>query len=245
MRAQLHSELLKLRTTRTVPVLLLAAMGLVLLGVLAEGLSATVGELEREDLQRTLIGDYGASNAVLLSAFVGLLLMTTDFRYGTIRPTFLLEPRRRVVLAAKLAAAALVGASFGVVCVVLSFAAGFAVLAARDVESALTGAHTLVLVVGPVVASALTAMLGVSIGALIRNQVGAIVALVVYALLIEALVFEAVPGVGRYLPATASSGLGGMPDESLLAPGAAAVVVLAWTAAFATAALARTDRSDV
>jgi hypothetical protein len=245
MRAQLHSELRKLWTTRTVPVLLLAAIGLVLLSVLVEGLSASTGELAQEEVQRALIGDYGASNAVLLSAFVGLLIVTTEFRYGTIRPTFLLEPRRRVVLGAKLAASAVAGVSFGVVCVALSFGAAFGVLATRDVDSTLTGAHVLVLVVGPVAASALTAMLGVSIGALIRNQVGAIVALVVYALLVEALVFEAVPAVGRFLPATASSGLGGIPDENLLAPGAAAAVVLAWVVAFAVAAIIRTNRSDV
>ena len=245
MRAQLHSELLKVRTTRTVAVLLLAAIALTVLGVVVEGLSATVAALSTEDTQRSLIGDYGASNAVLLSAFAGLLLVTSEFRYGTIRPTLVFEPRRHVVVTAKLAVAALTGALFGVVCVALSFGAGYTVLAVRDVQSALTGTHTLVLVFGPVVAAALTAMMGVAIGALVRNQVGAIVTLVVYALVIEGLIFAAIPTVGRYLPATASSALGGMPDENLLAPGAAAAVVVAWTFAFAAAAVVRTDRSDV
>jgi len=245
MKAQLHSELLKLRTTRMVAAFLLAVVALTLLTVPVEGFSTELGELTTESMQRTLIGDYGASNAVLLSTFVGLLLVTSEFRYGTIRPTLLFEPRRRVVLAAKLMAAALTGMLLAVVCTALSFGAGLAVLAARDVDIALTGTHTLVLVFGPVAASAGTAMLGVTIGALIRNQVGAIIAVVVYTLAIEALIFAAIPSVGRYLPGQASSALGGMPDEGLLVPGLAAVVVAGWTLAFVAAAIVRTDHSDV
>jgi hypothetical protein len=245
MTEQLHSELLKIRTIRTMAVLLLAAVGLALLGVVAEGLAATLGELATEDTQRSLIGDYGASNAVLVATFVGLLLVTSEFRYGTIRPTLLFEPRRRVFLAAKLAAAALTGMLIAVVCVAVSFAAGLGILAARDVDVALTGTHTLVLVFGPVVASALTAMMGVAIGALIRNQVGAIVALAVYALAIEAMLFAVVPSLGRYLPGLASSALGGIPDEGLLAPSLAAVVAIAWTVVFVTAATVRTEHGDV
>ena len=106
MIEQLRSELAKMRTTRTVAVLLLAAVALALLGVVAPGLSDTLDELAQEGTQRTLIGS-AATNAVFFATFVGLLVVTSEFRYGTIRPTLLFEPRRRVVLAAKLAAAAL------------------------------------------------------------------------------------------------------------------------------------------
>lgn len=245
MNGQLHSELLKIRTTRTVGVFLLSVVALTLLSVFVEGFSAKLGELSTEEVQRTLIGDYGASTAVLLSTFVGILLVTSEFRYGTIRPTLLFEPRRRVFLAAKLVAAGLTGIVFAAVSVALSFGAGLVVLGVRDVDVELSGTHALVLVFGPVAASALTAMLGVTIGALIRNQVGAIVALAVYALAIETVLFSAAPSVGRYLPAQAGSALGGMPDEGLLGPGVAGAVLVAWTVAFIAAATVRTDRSDV
>jgi ABC-2 type transport system permease protein len=209
MREQLHSELLKIRTIRTMAAFLLAVVALTLLAVLSEGLSADVAELASEDAQRTLIGDYGASTVVLLSAFVGLLLVTGEFRYGTIRPTLLFEPRRRVFLAAKLVAAAVTAILFAAVCVALSFASAFVVFALRDVDWALTGTHALVLVAGPIVASALTAMLGVTVGALIRNQVGAIIALALYALAVEELLFSVAPSLGRYSPAQAASALGG------------------------------------
>jgi hypothetical protein len=245
MRAQLHSELLKIRSIRTMAVFLLAAVALTLLGVLSEGFSGDVAELAGEDAQRTLIGDYGASNVVLLSAFVGLLLVTSEFRYGTIRPTLLFEPRRRIFLAAKLVAAALTAILFAAISVALCFASAFVVFAERDIDWALTGSHVLVLVVGPIAASAITAMLGVTIGALIRNQVGAIVALAVYALAVESLLFAVAPSVGRFSPAQAASSLGGMPDDYLLAPAVGAMVLVAWVLAFAAAASVRTHRSDI
>lgn len=244
MSRQLRSELLKLRTTRTAAVLLLAAAALALLGITAEGLSPTPGELAPEDEQRLLFGS-AATNAILFATFVGLLAVTNEFRYGTIRPTLLFEPRRRVVLAAKLAAAALAGILFAVVCLLVSFGAGLAILAARDVDVALTGAHTLTLVLGTIAASALSAMLGVTVGALIRNQVGAIVALFAYVLAVDAVLFATVPSVGRYLPGQANNALAGLPDDELLAPGVGAAVVMAWTLAFIVLAALRTDRSDV
>jgi ABC-2 type transport system permease protein len=241
---QLHSEFLKVRTTRTVAVFLLVAVGLVFLGVLAEGLTATLVELGQEGTQRTMFAG-AATNAAFLATFAGLLMVTSEFRYGTIRPTLLFEPRRRVVLAAKLATAALVGILFGVICVALSLGAGLALLAARDVDFALTGADTAVLLFGPVAASAFSAMLGVTVGALIRNQVGAIVALAAYSLAIDALLFATVPSVGRFLPGEAGNALSGMPDEDLLAPGVGAAVLIAWTLAFVAAARAQLVRTDI
>jgi hypothetical protein len=241
---QLRSELCKLRTTRTPALLLLAAVSLALLGIVAPGLSRTLGALAEEDTQRSLIGS-AATNAVFFSVFVGLLAVTTEFRYGTIRPTLLFEPRRRVVLAAKLAATALTGVLFAVVCVAVSFGAALVLLSIRDVDFALTPGHTLAIAVGTLVASALIAMLGVAFGALIRNQVGAIVALAVYIVAVEGVLFATVPAVGRVLPGEAANGLAGMPTDHLLAPGVGAAALVAWTLAFVAAAMVRDERSDV
>ncbi|HEY7705773.1 MAG TPA: ABC transporter permease [Gaiellaceae bacterium] len=244
MSGQFVSELRKVRTTRTAPLLLLAAVAFALLGIVAVGLSATVEELAREDDQRTFFGS-AATNAVFFATFVGLLVVTNEFRYGTIRPTLLFEPRRRVVLAAKLAAAALAGVLFAAVCTVVSFGFGLPLLAARDVDIALTGPHALTIVFGTLAAAALGAMMGVAVGALIRNQVGAIVVLAGYSVAFDTLLFATMPSLGRFLPAEALSALAGLPDEGLLTPGVGAAVALAWTLAFSVAAAARTDRSDV
>ena len=55
---------------------------------------------------------------MFFATLAGVLAVTSEFWYGTIRPTLIVEPRRRVVVAAKLAAAALAGIAFAVVCVV-------------------------------------------------------------------------------------------------------------------------------
>lgn len=243
MIAQLRSELRKLRTTRTPALVLLGAAALTLFGVLLEGTSSTLAELAQEDLQRRLL--LGGSVVVIFATLAGILLVTGEFRYGTIRPTLLFEPRRRVVLAAKLAAAALVGAAFAAACLVLSLGAGRAILAVRDVDLAVTGADTAAMVLGTVAVSALGGMIGVAVGALIRNQVGAIVALLAYAFLVDATLFAAAPSLGRFLPGKAGDALSGQLVDHLLEPSSAAAVLVAWTLAFAAAAAVRTDRSDV
>lgn len=243
MSGQLSSELLKLRTTRMAGLLLLAAAGLTLLGVFVEGASASAAELAGDDQQRTLLG--AGSSAVFFATLVGLLTVTSEFRYGTIRPTLLVQPRRRIVLAAKLTAAALAGVVLTLVCIALSLAAGLAILAVRGVELVPSGADLIALVAGAIAAAALNALLGVAIGALIRNQVGAIVAVVAYAFLVDATLFAATPGVGRFLPGKAGDALAGQPVDHLLSPGAGALALIAWTLAFVLAATVRTERSDV
>ena len=244
MKDQVRSELLKLRTIQTVAQLLLLAVGLTLLGVLVEGLPATPGELAEERGQRSVLGA-GSSGAVFFATLAGLIAVTSEFRYGTIRPTLLFQPRRRVVLAAKLVAAALVGILFAVLCVALAFGVGLAILAARDVEVVLTSGDVLELVSGSVACSLLSAMVGVAVGALIRNQVGAIVAVVAYSFAVDAVLFAAVPSVGRYLPGKAGDALAGRPVEDLLQPGIGALVLAAWTLALVAAASVRNERSDV
>lgn len=244
MTAQLRSELLKTRTTGTATLLVLCAAGVTLLGASIEALSPTLAELARERTQRTVFSAAG-STAVLFATLVGLIAVTGEFRYGTIRPTLLFEPRRRVVLAAKLTVAALTGLLLAAICVGVCFAAGLAILTVRDVDVALTSAHTLPLVFGTVGASAAGAMLGVAVGALIRNQAGAIVAVLAYAIAVDAVLFAAAPSVGRYLPGKAGDALVGRPVEHLLAPGVGAAVLVAWTLAFIAAAIVRTDRGDV
>jgi hypothetical protein len=54
MTHQLRSEILKLRTTSTTTVLLLAAVGLTLLAVFVEGLAPTARALAKESTHREM-----------------------------------------------------------------------------------------------------------------------------------------------------------------------------------------------
>jgi ABC-2 type transport system permease protein len=243
MIPQLHSELRKMSTSRQIPLILLASAALTLLGAFIEGSSATVVELAHEDHQRNLLG--AGSAAVFFATLAGIITVTSEYRYGTIHPTLLFEPRRRIVMGSKVAIAALAGIVFGTVCVGLSIAVGRVILATRDVPLALTTRETIVLAVGTVAATALGAMLGVAVGTLIRNQVGAIVAVVAYAFVVDSLLFAAFPSVGRYLPGKAGDALAGRGVEHLLTPSLGAGVLVIWALLLVTAAMVRDVRSDV
>jgi hypothetical protein len=241
--AQVRSEVRKVLTTRTAGILLLAAVGITLFGAVIEGVSPGVAKLGEEATQREMFG--ANVTAVLLATIAGIVAMTSEFRYGTIHPTLLCEPRRGIVIAAKLVVAAVTGAVFAAACTAASFAAGFAILAVRDVSFTISAGHVWQLALGAMAASALGAMIGVALGALIRNQVSVIAALLLYAVAIDTAVFGAVPAIGRFMPGKASDALAGRAVDDLLAPGAGGLVFALWTLAFVVAALARTERTDI
>ena len=90
MIAQIRAELLKIRSTRTTIGLVLGMVALILLFTLLDGLfSHPSGLASRED-QRQLLSV--SSFAGVFSALAGVLLVTSEYRYGTIRPTFLFNP---------------------------------------------------------------------------------------------------------------------------------------------------------
>jgi ABC-2 type transport system permease protein len=242
--AQIRSELLKLRTTRTVPILVLAGAAVSLLGVAVEGISRDAVKLVPELQQRDLLSK-GVTIGVFIAAVAGILVVTSEYRYGTIRPTLLVQPRRGTVLGAKLVAAAVAGVLFATVCVATSFAAWAIVLGTRGIPAQLTAGHAVTLVLGPVGASALSAMIGVAVGSLVRNQVGAVVGLALYALVIDAGLFAAAPSIGRLLPGKAGDAIAGRPTDQLLSPGIALAVLALWTLAMIVAALRHDRHADV
>lgn len=243
MIAQTRAELLKIRSTRTTVGIVLGMVALVLLFSLLSGLLTKAPDLTSTKDQRGLLGV--GSTAGVFSALAGIMLVTSEYRFGTIRPTFVFTPRRSRVLAAKLAAGLLAGVLFGVVGEGLGFAIGYAALAGRGIDYALNAGQTTLLVVGTLAGVMLWGVLGVGIGALLRNQVGAIIGLLAWGLVAENLLFAFVPSVGRFAPVHAQDALMGLTSKHLLAAAAGGAVMLAWTAAFALAAAALAARRDV
>src|SRR5215210_4654327 len=107
MTALLRSEWLKLRTTRT-PLWLTLAM-LVLAGVGAATFAGGTPEsdLPEQDWAENLADAAGV--ATWFALLLGILLMTGEYRHGTITPTFLASPDRDRVLTAKVVVAGLSG----------------------------------------------------------------------------------------------------------------------------------------
>ena len=122
MIAQSKAELLKIRSTRTALGLVLGMIALVVLTTLLTGLLTKAGSLSTREDQRNLIAV--GSLVGVFAALTGVLLVTSEYRYGTIRPTLLFEPRRDRVLGAKLLMSAFAGLVLGAIAAVLAIGIG-------------------------------------------------------------------------------------------------------------------------
>jgi len=241
--SQIKAELLKVRSTRTTVGLLLGMIALILLFALLTGLLSSVSGLEGRENQRQVFSL--GSLAGIFAALAGVLLVTSEYRYGTIRPTILFSPHRSRVLGAKLVAGALAGLVFGVVGEALGWAIDLVVLSGRNIPIVLTAGDIELLALAGLAGVAAWAAIGVGLGAIIRNQVGAVITLLAWGFIVDNLLFGLVPSVGRFTPTRAQDALIGLTMKHLLTPAAAAVVLVAWTAALALAGVALTARRDI
>jgi ABC-type transport system involved in multi-copper enzyme maturation permease subunit len=241
--AQTRAEFLKLRSTRTTIGLVLGMVALIVLFALLTGLLTHARNLASAEDQRNLFGI--ASLAGVFSALAGIMLVTSEYRFGTIRPTFLFTPRRTRVVSAKLAAALLAGIAFGVVGEALGFGIGYAALAGRGITFALDGGQVTLLVLGTLAGVALWGAIGVGLGAIVRNQVGAVIGILAWGFVVEPLLFAFVPSVGRFGPSHAQDALTGLAANHDLPAAAGGVVLVAWAAVLAVAGISLVARRDV
>jgi ABC-2 type transport system permease protein len=243
MITQIRAELLKIRTTRTTIGLILAMIALILLITLLAGLLTHPAGLATKQDQRQLLSL--SSLTGVFSALAGVLLVTSEYRYGTIRPTVLFNPARSHVLAAKAVAGALAGLAFGILGEAIGWAIGYAILAGRGITVVLGSGDILLLTLGGLAGAALWGAIGAGLGAIIHNQVGGIIALLAWGLVVDNLLFGLVPSVGRFMPDRASDALMGLRVDHLLSPGAGAIILIAWAAALAAVGIALTVRQDI
>jgi ABC-2 type transport system permease protein len=241
--SQIRAELLKIRSTRTTIGLTLGMIALILLVALLSGLLTKAPHLTSSQDQLGLLA-FG-SFAGVFSALAGIMLITSEYRYGTIRPTFLVTPRRSQVLAAKLAAGLLAGLAFGIAGEALGFGIGYAIFDARGIPYTPGTGQTALVLGGTVAASALWGAIGVGLGAIVRNQVGAIVALLAWGFVIENVLFAYVPSVGRFAPGNAENSLFALTGKHLLGTAAGAATMIVWTAALAATGATLAARRDV
>jgi ABC-2 type transport system permease protein len=241
--AQLRAELLKQRSTRTSLGLLLGLLALVLLAVLLHALSLPADQLAGPSDQ-VLVFAWGTLGA-LFAGLLGAIAITGEIRHGTIRPTFLVTPRRGSVVEAKIAASALVGVGFGLIAEALAIAVGSAALAGRGIDIKLDRGDIALLLVGGMSAAALWAVIGVGIGAVLRNQVATLVGICAWLLVVENLLTSFVPDAGKFAPGTAGTAITGENSDALLDPALGALLLAAYAAAAAFGGWIATVRRDV
>lgn len=246
MIAQLRSELRKMATTRTNVGLLLGLVALILFGVIA-GSFGSEADLSLLENQRELIGN--GSFAAAFAAMIGVMAMTSEFRHGTIRATFVFTPARTLVVTAKVLASILVGIGFGALGAGLALGSGAAMIHGRGYDVLIDSGDVRQLLLGAIAMSALWAAVGVGLGALVRNQVFAIVGLFAWVFVVEILLFQYLPDIARYAPGAAGTAMTGdtVGDSSihLLSALGGGAVLAGYAVAFTLAGALVTNRRDV
>jgi ABC-type transport system involved in multi-copper enzyme maturation permease subunit len=212
-------------------------------GVSVQGQSGT--DLTDPLQLRALYGTVGSASALVL--VLGILSMTSEYRHQTITATLLATPGRARIVGAKMVAAAALAAVIGVLCVAVVTVVMLVGLPFKDHADLQWGAFASASV-GAVLGFAVYAVLGVGFGALVRNQIAAVVAGLMWVLLVESLVVTFLPQVGEWLPGGALQGV--MQTQSLtgadyLAPWLAVLVLLGYALVFAALAVRLTLRRDV
>jgi ABC-2 type transport system permease protein len=252
VKALVHAEALKLRSTQTTPWLLLASLAMVGLTI-----SVTVPKAGDENAALSLddpgllAGVVGTSFGVpqVLIVLLGGMAFTQEFRYGTVTSTYLGEPRRTRILVAKMLSLAAASAAITIATLVLSVTFGIALIRSRDGDVTVAAQfwQTVAALFAVMVAYG---VIGVAVGALVRNQIVAFVAVLVWMLAVEQIVVHAYPAVGRWMPGGAAyallqqgpaNGLAG----KLLSASAGGLVLVGYTAVAVALALLLTPRRDV
>jgi ABC-type transport system involved in multi-copper enzyme maturation permease subunit len=248
MSALIRSELLKQRTTRTSLLLLFWMVGLVALVVLLHVFSLSAHTITPRDGELKVLG-WGTSIGALFASLLGAMSITAEIRHGTIRPTFLATPNRARVIAAKVAASALAGVALGLLAEALTAGIESAGLAVRGIHISLSAGDYVQLLAGGAAAAALWAAIGVGIGALVRNQVGALIGLCVWLLLIETTLIGNVPSAGKFAPGASAGALAGaiqtQTAAKLVVPALGVLLLATYATLAAGAGALATARRDV
>jgi hypothetical protein len=163
-----------------------------------------IGDLTRENMFGFALA--GLSIAQALVGVLGVQLITQEFRF-TARLTFAAEPRRPRVMTAKAATIIAVGLVIGAVAVAAGLVIGGPILQARDFPFEYGGAGFSRAVIGSVAITAIYGLVGLGLGAIVRNPVTAVTIFVVWVLVVEGIVYALVPTVGQFAPFQAGAQL--------------------------------------
>jgi ABC-2 type transport system permease protein len=207
----IRAEFTKLATTRLIYGLAAAMAAFAVLTVVA-GI-AYAGREGNPALSADSLPMLVAAPVTLLSGaalLLGILAMTGEFRHQTVTGTFLVTPDRGRVVAAKLVAYPLAGIALALIILAFTAAVATAWLAAKGITPSLLDARLGRVLLGAVLAAGLCGLVGVGVGALVRNQVAALVGVAVWVLLVEGLLMSllnAPASMAKWLPSAAAAAL--------------------------------------
>lgn len=243
-------ELYKLVTTRMFFWLLATATGLVVVVTALHFILAGDNTLDIEGAAGAIVTEADlravldvSSVAVIFTLILGATAVSGEHRHNTIASTYLVTPKRSRVIVAKTIGFGVAGLVFGVVVQAAAVVVAVGWLAASG--SAIPfGATVLSGVLLAPVATGLAASLGVGIGALITNQLGAVLAAVGWVMVVEQLFSGLFPEVAGWLPFSggAAAIAGG---HEVLTPAGGVALLLAYVVAAMILGMVATSRRDV
>lgn len=231
MSGLIRADVRRLWTTRSAAGIVAAMLAVIVLSVLQTNapMEATKPIWERQFYFLATL------HTRLFLLVLGIKFVTDEFRFGTIIPSVLVTPKRERLVIAKIIVGAMVGAAAAVLAVAAMLIAALPELDGvdgRDVRA----------LAGFVAAGALWVPLGIGFGLVVRHQLGAVVAGIVWVMAIEQLVMSRLPN-DFYLPGGAGGALAVSEAHASMLIGGA--VLLAYTVAFALAGGLTFARRDV
>jgi ABC-type transport system involved in multi-copper enzyme maturation permease subunit len=239
MTALLRAELLKLRTTRTFIALTGVAVGTSLV------ICVLVTLLTKPTQESVLTDVFTIDTSGLFIIVLAIVGITGEWRHRTITSSLLAAPDRLRFLAAKTLAFAAAGLVLSLLISIAVAIVGMVILSARGLPTPHTG-ELLGQIARNAESAAFLGAFGLALGTLVRNQVVAIVGVLVLLLVVEPTLLGLAPAVGRFGPFSAlPAGIQDIPPSDigadkahLLSPALAALAMFAWIgAAFAAGAV--------
>lgn len=188
---------------------------------------------------------------------IGAMSVTGEFRHQTITPTFLAEPRRGLVLGAKLVASIPMGILYGITAVTGTVAVGAGVLAVMGEDPMLGEPEVLRTVLYSALALIIWTVVGVGFGAALKNQVVSIVVILAFTQLVEPVLrmalgmIDGTEGIAKWLPGAAGEAIAGSSFYNvsglgeLLGRWQGVVVLIAYGLALAAIGRFTTFRKDI
>ena len=195
MIALVRAEFIKLRTTQVWFWLLLAILAIS--AAITIGACASHNSIQNSHDFAELIM---ASQIAFIVVFVlGILGVTTEFRYQTITPTVLATPSRWALVTAKMITYTILGAAYALASLAIQLAIAVPWLRAKGVDFSLSESQVPRAMILVFCVVAIYGIVGLGWGALLRNQIVAVTVGIIFLLAIQHLIL-AIPGLKHIYP---------------------------------------------
>jgi ABC-2 type transport system permease protein len=192
-----RSEFLKLLTTPTPRRLLVTSVVVSIVMASAIGFGTSEADMAATDGVRSVLAS-GGITAGILALILGILASGGEYRYGTITPTWLTNPKRTRVVLAQMTAHGIAGLSLGLSSTAAAVAVGLASLNARGIDVGLSVGQLAAILGGGILFAGLSGAFGSALGSLFANPVVAVTLVLLVLFGVEPLLTGLIDGYQEY-----------------------------------------------